>query len=398
VNWIERRLDRSEVVNPVPLDSVAAALLAVAALTSSFTQEVRNGLVEPGVAAAATAILSCAPVAFRRVVPLTAMIAGTAFVVAHVALDYPEGTLPVTLLFLTFSVAVASDQRHALAGLGVAYLANVLLGVSDAPGVDTPTFVANFAWFGAAWLIGIALRARRQTLTAQVREADERAELLIQSAARAVAEERLRIAQELHDVVAHSISVIAVQAGVGSHFLEEQGPKQTRDALTAIGDTSRRTLAELRRLLGALRGDDGPKRNTPAPTLDQLPALIDQTRQLGVDVTLDQEGISDGHHLAIEMSAYRIVQEALTNVIKHAGTTTDVRVCVAHRARQLDLEITDDGRGAATGHNGSPLPSGRHGLLGMRERVELWGGSLSTGPRPGGGYRVAATIPYEADE
>ncbi|MCB0993709.1 MAG: sensor histidine kinase, partial [Acidimicrobiales bacterium] len=224
--------------------------------------------------------------------------------------------------------------------------------------------------------------------------ATQRAEVSMQRAARAVAEERLRIAQELHDVVAHSISVIAVQAGVGSHFLDDSAPAEARDALDAISQTSRATLAELRRLLGVLRGEDGAPSRQPAPTLSDIGELVERTRELGVPVTLDVRGTPDAEHRAVEMSAYRVIQEALTNVIKHAGETRRVEVTVAHRRDGLDVEVADDGRGLAQ-PTSSDLPSGQHGLLGMRERVEVWGGTLDAGPRPGGGFTVRATFPYE---
>lgn len=195
----------------------------------------------------------------------------------------------------------------------------------------------HIAIFTAWWTIGIALRARRQTLEARVREAEERANVERQSAARMLAEERLRIAQELHDVVAHSMSVIAVQAGVGAHVLD-QHPDQARAALEAISTTSRGTLTEMRRLLGVLRDDEGERSHAPAPGLGDLPSLIEEVRRAGVPVTLTMAGIdvSPDHgtaecaHAGVELSAYRVVQEALTNVIKHAGVTSKVDVAVRY--------------------------------------------------------------------
>jgi signal transduction histidine kinase len=251
------------------------------------------------------------------------------------------------------------------------------------------------AQFAAIWAIAVALRNRRAATDARVREADERAEAERQSAARVVAEERLRIAQELHDVVAHSMSVIAVQAGVGAHVLDER-PDQAKAALEAISATSRGTLTEMRRLLGVLRDSDGSRSSAPAPGLVDLPRLVDEVRAAGVPVTLHVEGAAPSVHAGVELSAYRVVQEALTNVMKHAGGPDRVDVTVRHLPGTLAVEVVDDGRGLATRspNGGGPPDASGHGLVGMRERVELWGGELSVGPAPGGGYRVKALLPY----
>ena len=281
-----------------------------------------------------------------------------------------------------------------MAGLAFVSVIIVILGFSDAPGLDAAGVLGVIAQFGAVWAIGVALRSRRVATESRVREAEERAEAERQSAARVLAEERLRIAQELHDVVAHSMSVIAVQAGVGAHVLDER-PEQARVALEAISATSRGTLTELRRLLGVLRDSDGVRSHAPAPGLGDLPRLVEEVRTAGVPATLHVEGHNPGIAQAgVELSAYRIVQEALTNVIKHAGSPTRVDVTVRYSPYALAVEVVDDGRGvAAQSRNGDAEGSG-HGLIGMRERVDVWGGELMVGAAPGGGYRVRAQIPY----
>jgi signal transduction histidine kinase len=213
-----------------------------------------------------------------------------------------------------------------------------------------------------------------------------------------LAEERLRIAQELHDVVAHSMSVIAVQAGVGAHVVDEQ-PEQAKSALEAISSTSRGTLNEMRRLLGVLRDDNGVRSHVPAHGLADLTSLVEDVRAAGVPATLHVEGTAALIHPGVELSAYRVVQEALTNVIKHAGKPTRVDVTVRRLPGSLTVEVIDDGRGLAARSSdvrsdGSSANGSGHGLIGMRERVELWGGELSVGPAPGGGYRVKALLPY----
>ncbi len=196
-------------------------------------------------------------------------------------------------------------------------------------------------------------------------------------------------------MVAHSMSVIAVQAGVGAHVLDEH-PQQARAALEAISATSRGTLTEMRRLLGVLRDSDGARSHAPAPGLADLPQLVHDVQSVGVPVTLHLEGQSDCINSGIELSAYRVVQEALTNVIKHAGSPTRVDVTVQHAPGVLTIEVKDDGRGAASimSTNGVAPGGTGHGLIGMRERVELWGGELAVGPASGGGYRVRASLPY----
>jgi signal transduction histidine kinase len=301
------------------------------------------------------------------------------------------------VMLLTYSVATHDTSLRAGIGLGVIYATLVAIAFTDAPGLDAPGIVGNMAIFTVWWVVGIAMRARRDALEARVTAAEERTNVERQSAARALAEERLRIAQELHDVVAHSMSVIAVQAGVGAHVLADR-PEQARAALDAISATSRGTLTEMRRMLGVLRDDEGWRSDEPAPGLADLPLLVDDVGRAGVPVSLTMTGVDartgdatgERAHAGVELSAYRVVQEALTNVLKHAGSPSRVDVRVSSVPDGLEVEITDDGRGAAAT---SATPGG-HGLLGMRERVELWGGELSAGPAEGGGYRVAARLPY----
>jgi signal transduction histidine kinase len=183
---------------------------------------------------------------------------------------------------------------------------------------------------------------------------------------------------------------------VGAHVLDDR-PEQARAALDAISATSRGTLTELRRLLGVLRDGDGVRSSAPAPKLADLPQLVDDVRAAGVPATLCLDGTSECVHPGVELSAYRVVQEALTNVIKHAGKTSRVDVRVRHDAGSLAVEVVDDGRGVSSRAAGSDAAGGEssgHGLIGMRERVELWGGQLSVGPAAGGGYRVHALLPY----
>ncbi|MFD3824355.1 sensor histidine kinase [Streptomyces sp. NPDC058625] len=232
-----------------------------------------------------------------------------------------------------------------------------------------------------AWTVGHSVRERRQhTATLRARVAEQ-----------AVTAERLRIARELHDMVAHSIGVIAIQAGVGRRVIDTQ-PSEARNSLAAIEDTSRDTLAGLRRMLGALReadpGDGAPL--GPAPVLADLDGLVERTRDAGVRVDIDWRGERRPLPADIELSAYRIIQEAITNAVRHSGANA-CRVTVDCREDDLSIEITDEGRGLS----GLPGAAG-YGLTGMRERAALLHGEFTAGPRAEGGFRVAARLPVPA--
>jgi signal transduction histidine kinase len=399
VNWIERRVEWVRSLHPLIVEGVVALAFTIFGLATVFAQEIKDGLDDPGVWTVCTIILINAPIVIRRRNPLFAVTFASAAILLHIAANYPEGSLPITLLFLTYTVAVwSTTTARAVLGLGSVFATLGLLVITDAPGLDALGVLANMAFFSVAWAIGIALRARRETLEVRIREAEERANVERQSTARVLAEERLRIAQELHDVVAHSMSVIAVQAGVGAHVLADR-PDQARAALDAISATSRGALTEMRRLLGVLRDSDGERDHAPAPGLSDLPRLVDEVRSAGVPVTLNVEGSSVCVNAAIELSAYRVVQEALTNVMKHAGVASRVDVNVQYLPGSLAVEVVDDGRGATAqmsngGHADNGAATTGHGLVGMQERVEVWGGELTAGPVTGGGYRVKALLPY----
>ena len=209
-------------------------------------------------------------------------------------------------------------------------------------------------------------------------------------------EERLRLARELHDVVAHAMSVIAVQSGVGAHIANTQ-PKEAAKALGAIEATSRAALEELRRLLGGLRQENEPQGElAPVPGLGDLDALLAEVAKAGLTVRLRVEGAPAPLPAGVDLSAYRIVQEALTNVVKHAGPAR-AQVVVGYRDQDVRLEVTDDGRGTVTSVSDGRAGTG-HGLIGMRERVQVFGGDLEVGPCPDGGFRVAARLPLAADQ
>jgi signal transduction histidine kinase len=224
--------------------------------------------------------------------------------------------------------------------------------------------------------------------TQEAAELAERAGRLEHERQVAVEEERARIARELHDVIAHSLSVMIVQAGAGEQ-VAKRSPERVVEPLRSIQETGRQALSEMSRLLGMLREGGEELGLAPQPGVGDLEALVEQTREAGLGVELVVEGARRSLPPGLDLSAYRIVQEALTNARKHAGDArAEVRLC--YRADTLEIEVLDDGPGSGNGVGGG------HGLIGMRERVAVFGGSLETGPRPGGGFAVRAVLPLEA--
>jgi signal transduction histidine kinase len=254
--------------------------------------------------------------------------------------------------------------------------------------------VSNSVLLVGVWWIGRSLRLRRAYLDEleararrleRAREADSRA---------ARAEERSRIARELHDVVAHHVSVMTVQAGAARRILHRD-PEAVQDALSTIEQMGRTALGEMRRLVGVLRTEAEPARSelSPQPGVHDVSGLVDQLRETGLQVQLWIEGESRSLSPGVDLAAFRLVQEALTNTLKHAGPQARAWVRIQYADRQLEVEVEDDGRGLVAGL-GRPGGNG-HGLVGMRERVALYGGDLRIGPRSGGGFEVRARFPLE---
>jgi signal transduction histidine kinase len=259
----------------------------------------------------------------------------------------------------------------------------------------------TFALFLAAvsWFAGDSVRTRRIYQASLVEQVEERQRREIDRAQQAIAEERLGIARELHDVVAHSLSVIAIQSGVGRHVIDAQ-PEEARNALEAVERTSRSALGELRRVLGVLRSDAGPEL-APAPTIADIDELIGRVRDAGVPIEFATLGTKPPLPQGLELSVYRIIQEALTNVVKHARSAP-TRVCVQFGNEVVLVDVVNQpaetGSGAdhrpATG--AEPTVGGQHGIIGMHERAGTFGGTLSALPLPNGGFHVQAELPLAA--
>lgn len=386
--WFTQLPQRFRGLNPWVLDafigSAFTAVGLVALLTNTSTTIDYADVDALGVLLA----LGCSvPYFFRRRAPVTVLVVSAVFVCTLAIVGYPASVQSQMLLVGMYSVGSHGTGRGRLLGVAtmlVGLLVVVLAGIPDA---STSNLIQSGAIYVACYFFGSTMRNRRLYLG----ELEERAALLErerdEEAKRAVADERLRIAQELHDVVAHSMGVIAVQAGVGAHVIDED-PGEAKLALTAIADTSRTTLGEIRRLLGVLRGDQSAAYQ-PAPGLTDLDRLVADLGAVGLPVDLTVAGAPDGVPPGVDLTAYRIVQEALTNVLKHAGPDVHARVVVGYEAGAVHLEVVDDGRGV----NGTSSADG-HGILGMRERVGVYGGTLSVGPRTGGGFGVEARLPY----
>jgi signal transduction histidine kinase len=335
-------------------------------------------------------LLTIGPLAlvFRRRWPLGVLVAVEATSLAYSARTYPEGGTGLTVFVALYTVAVVVDRRRLVVlatavSVALAVAMEVFLyGSTMIEG--EPVYVA-IVMLSATWL-GEAVRNRR-AYVAELRDRAERAERTREEEARRrVDEERMRIARELHDVVSHSIGVISVQAGVAAHLLERR-PDKAGAALATIRHASDEALGELHAMLGVLRQPDGRAPLAPAPGLAQLDALVAQAEGAGLRVEVAVQG--EAAHLppAVDLACYRIVQESLTNVVRHAGAS-HATVTVTADGDALVVEVTDDGTGAPASGNGS-----RQGIVGMQERARALGGTLQAGPRPEGGFRVSARLP-----
>jgi signal transduction histidine kinase len=356
------------------LDGIAAAAFGLFAFGILGARESNQTL-----AVAATALAAAALPAARRW-PLAAAAGGLAvFWLSPISPRYAWIAF-VPLMYALYRVAERHEPAVAAAALGAGMtgpLASALPSFQHWGGVVPFGLVLT-----VAWTLGVAVRQHRLYGEALLRQEARRAE-------EQIAQERARIARELHDVVAHGMSVVTVQAAYG-RLIAETRPADAAEALAAIETTGRQSLTELRRLLEVLRtGEPGPAQGEPAPGLADLPQLAERTARAGVRVEVSVSGKAEPLGPGLELSAYRIVQEALTNVVKHAGTDT-ARVVVEHRPDAVVLTIVDRGRGDDVRGEG-------HGLTGIRERAALYGGTMVAGPIPGGGFKVSATLPRPAD-
>jgi signal transduction histidine kinase len=369
--WLQR--------NPAWADAlagVAAAVVLVAITALGFRDEGLDPVAYPCCAVAGLAF------AVRRRLPIVTFALVIAAITVYGATGQPGGPVYATSFVAALNLAVLRPMRTWLPWTAAAAVA--LVGANWAGhGFSLHLIPVALLLLATPKLAGDAVRARRlrvETLEARVRLAD-------QGTLRRVAEERLRIAREVHDVVGHGLATITLRAGVADR-LADRDPAEVRAALRAIRQVSKESLAELSALLGVLRADGEDRaQRAPAPDLQALPRLVDGLREAGMNVALDVDTTSAAVPEVVAAAGYRIVQEALTNVARHAGPDASARVRLTRRDGVVEVEVRDDGRGAA----GPVRPGG--GLTGMRERAAALGGRFEAGGAPSGGFRVWASLP-----
>lgn len=338
------------------------------------------------------------PLAWRRTHPVISAIAVFGFALSQLLLGPTLIPADLAVAVALFSVTVYGPvwaHRTAIASAVVGSIALGLALAAETSFIDAVGTLFGITLFGsmfflAIWAFGLVRRSRRETFEA-LRDRAERLEVeRDQQALIATAVERARIAREMHDIVAHSLSVVVAQAD-GGRYAAAHDPEAATRALATISDTGRMALADMRRLLGVLR--DGPNDHDtmdrlPQPDAADLQGLLDQVRESGTAVAFTQLGHERQLPPGARLVIYRVAQEALTNVLKHAGPGAQAIVTLQWRPTEVHLEVTDDGRGAATTSDGAGL-----GLMGMRERVDVYGGTVRAGPRPGGGFGVTMVLP-----
>ncbi|MEU1709329.1 histidine kinase [Streptomyces sp. NPDC005706] len=381
--------------HPLALDAAIAAGVLACMVAGSFAvphgaNGVTWGVPTPDPLGLVLMVLAAAALVLRRRFPKGVLaVTGTCSLIECLTGD-PRAPVAMAAVVALYTVAATTDRtttwRVGLLTMTVLTAAAMLAG-------PLPWYAQEnlglLAWTGIGATAGDAVRSRRAVVQA-IRERAERAERTREEEARRrVAEERLRIARDLHDVVAHHIALVNVQAGVAAHVMDRR-PDQAKEALAHVREASRSALDELRATVGLLRQSGDPEAPTePAPGLSRLDELAGTFRSAGLPVEVARTDHGTELPAAVDLAAYRCIQEALTNVRKHAGTEARAEVSVVRVGGNIEVTVVDDGAGAG----GAPGDGGGHGLLGMRERVTAVGGTLSTGPRYGGGFRVHAILP-----
>ncbi|GHE88915.1 two-component sensor histidine kinase [Streptomyces spiralis] len=381
--------------HPLALDAALAAAVLVCMVVGSFADpRGENGVSwavrRPELLSLVLMTLGAAALVLRRRAPRTVLaVTGTVSVLECVTGD-PRAPVAMSAVIALYTVAATTD-RPTTWRLGLTTM-TVLTGAAMLGGT-LPWYaqenLAIFAWTGMAAAGGDAVRSRRAFVRAMQERAERAERTREEEARRRVAEERLRIARDLHDVVAHHIALVNVQAGVAAHVMDKR-PDQAKEALAHVREAGRSALNELRATVGLLRQSDDPEAPTePAPGLHRLDELVGTFRSAGLHVEVARADQGTTLPAAVDLAAFRIVQEALTNVQKHAGGQARAEVSVVRVGPNVEITVLDDGAGGGQ----DPATGGGHGLLGMRERVTAIGGTLTTGPRYGGGFRVHAILP-----
>ena len=372
--------------------------MAVAVLLLSFPStgdDPRNNIDfrEPDTLGYLLLAAQCLPVAVRRIRPELALPISGIGIGVYSALGYQVTVSWLGVLICLYSIAAHSSRPIALNGLGWTMVGMAFSLIGSPASLTLEELFGNYVIFVTAWVLGDRVRTGR----AYTAELEARAALLERqqedSARRAVMLERNRIARELHDIIAHSVSVMVVQAGAARRVVATD-PGRTRTSLEEIESTGREALSEMRRLLGIMRSpEEDEVALAPVPGIAGLEVLVDNARSAGLAVDIEVHGEVRSLPPGVDLSAYRIVQEALTNALKHGGPSSAC-VRMLYGPDTLEIEVTDDGRGALPAL--SQTATEGHGLLGMRERAAAFGGALKAGPRRGGGFEVKATLSLDA--
>lgn len=367
-------------------------LLLFTQVGSGFAARGQEGVREPlDSLGRALIVLAVAPLLLRHRHPVAVAFGTSAVTLVYVGAGYPYGPVFLGVAVACFAAVVAGHRHAAWGAIGMLWLGHLLISHwlyawlppagDDAAPWGQELFV--MAWTVAVLALAELVRSRREQWAKERAERD-------QAAKRRADEERLRIARELHDVLAHSISVINVQAGVGLALLDSD-PEQARTALTTIKSASKEALGEVRQVLDTLR-TPGAAPRAPAPGLDRLPELVEQAAAAGLTVDVTHEGQPVASAPGADLAAFRIVQEALTNVVRHSGSR-HARVRVRYADATVELTVDDDGPATRAEAGGSG-----NGLAGMRERAAALGGTIEAGTRPDGGFRVRAVLPQRPEE
>ena len=361
-----------------------AEMLAISGSTDPEAPDASHWLLIP------TSLLMTLPLLARRRWPFAApafvfLVGGVTSFFEGLLLPF-SGVLFLAVLVSAFLFGMLHDRLEAIAGLVIAMATVAVVGWND-PSAGISEYIAVPTFMGVVWLAGFALGRKLQEVDA-VRERAVRLEGEREERAReAVAEERARLARELHDVVGHSVSVMTVQASAVRRLLLPDQEKE-REALEVVEKTGRQALAEMRRLVDVLRRPEEAPALAPQPSLEHLDRLVAQVRESGLPVELRVEGEAVPLPAGVDLTAYRLVQEGLTNALKHARADR-AEVLVRWGDGEIELEVTDNGTGSGDGSGGG------HGLVGMRERIAVYGGELDAAPRPEGGFRLRAKLPVE---
>ena len=373
-------------------DPALAAALLVFGLVD-ISRDSGSGFPAPHALDQLFLVLMVVPLAARRRAPLLVLVVVMGAALTWIYALYPlaqQGPFEafVALIIASYTAAAYTSGREATASaivVATGVTAGALAGALG--GQSAGDYIPFALWIAVAYAIGRLLR-RRQLLASSLSDRLENVERERDAHARkAAADERARIARELHDVIAHSVSVMVVQAGGGERVLDDD-PQAAREAFGSIRETGIQALVDMRRLLDLLRHDEQTSTLSPQPSIARLGILVDGVRATGLPTSLRVEGAPKPLAPGIELSAYRIVQEALTNVRKHAEATR-ADVLVSYGSDDVTIEVSDDGVGQ------SDTDGSGHGLIGMRERASLYGGAIVTGARPEGGFQVRATLPFQ---